>query len=107
MKNHKNHSRNKCDRRRLPAKRGLGVQDETPPFIKETEDDPPPEVKGASLENRLFPRSQNALIFQETNGVTRQHLVCVIMQLSVYETLPQGIIKNGNTVKYNENGPEL
>lgn len=91
----------------FPPNVGWGGAGRDSPFIKETEDDPPLEVKGASLENRLFPRSQNTLIFQETNGVTRQPPVCVIMQLSVYETLPQRIIKNGNTVKYNESGPEL
>lgn len=82
-------------------------RDETPPFIAETETNPLPEVKDASRENRLFPRSQNTLIFQETNGVTRQPSVCIIMQLSIYETLQQRIIKNGNTVKYNENCTEL
>lgn len=89
LENHRTHSSNKCDRKRISAKQGGGRD---PSLYNQDRDQSSLEVKDASPKNLLFPRSQNTLIFHKTNEVTHQPLVYVIMQLSIYEALQQRVI---------------
>lgn len=67
LKNHRTHSSNKCDRKRLSAKQGGGGD---PSLYNQDRDQSSPEVQDTSPKNGLFPWSQNTLIFHKTNGAT-------------------------------------
>lgn len=59
-----------------------------------------PEVKEASGDGAGCSHGHKHMHFQETNGVTRQPAVEVIVQLSIYGASRRSGIKRGNTVKY-------